>query len=766
MLGMSSVQSSQPSKSVLLSPIVGLVAGPTVAGTLLFGAYSFPLHFALDQVPGFLTATLYFVFSLAFFLAFTCVVLVLGDTVYTRFLGQAEDNWITIDRSLIAFGVGTWLLCFVSMILGMFGWLHETPLRYTFLLLVFIAFLIAARKGVQIPVGILSMLFPRRVWVRVIVALLFLFLVFQVTICLLPTTDWDDAAYQTTLAKALLERGDLGVWEDAPPFNFPANAQILYIYFTAFHCDAGIRLLDLMMTVLAIVGTYVFGCRVGGKLTGIIAACLLFSCNILWEVGTTSRVDSMVAFYCVVALLCLTGFLRTEHPSFGWLFLLLAGMAWGVKLTGLFVMAIPLVGFAWHARRWKPRWVVAGLLVLLVPSGLWYLRNAIHLGSPVYPLVVTGRGVELATPTFVGPAGPESVYEKADRYFQAEYGEQPVPVFRDPVLQQMAQFIHEQQETDEVPHHLYDLPSLIFHQDKFARKPNHYFNPLLLIGLVFPWLWWRKPIIRLAIVSSVPLIVVAAAKVALLRYLIPVFPFLAIATAWVLIHFSGFDAHQGELHQSKHRMDTKRQSRKLRRLAVILCIAVSLMVPPVLAIEKWTRLSPLPYLTGQQSTLAFIGETGYNDSSPAIADVIRFLNRETKPDDKSLLVGESKGYLLTHPYRGDYEQLGRYADSWLSMLARTGGDHAHCAALLREERFSYLVVNWNYYAWVLSNEHLERRDRLEMGLLDLLRFIERHGEIRLRHDDYWIVKLAEPVVSLPQSNGTVRYRRQASLLRW
>jgi len=720
---MTSAPSNQQSKPILLSPIIGLVVGVIVIGTLLYGTHSFPLHFALDQAPGFLTTVVYFAFSFVALVAFVFVVMVLGDAVYRNCVGQREDEWNTIERSLIAFGIGTWLLCVVSVVLGMMGWLHEAPLRYSLLALTLIALLISTGNEYRVPSDCFSKIIPTRGWIRVIGILLLLFLVLQITICLLPTTDWDDAAYQTTLAKALLERGNLGVWEDAAPFNFPANAQMLYVYFTAFHCDVGIRLLNLMIVALTVVGAYAIGARVGGKLTGIIAACLLFSCNILWEVGTTSRVDTIVAFYSLLSIFFLTEFVRTHGRTAGILFLTFAGMSIGFKLTGLFLVGLPVIFFFWQARTWKLKWIATGLLVFLVPSAFWYLRNLFQLGAILYPIVISTQGVHRAEPTFDSQGKRNSIFETVDGYF----GAKPEAVsLSNYTTKDMTANVLAYKETNEKEPRLYNLRLLLFQQGKLARKKRHYVNPMILLGLVFPWLWWREKAVRLSVSFSLVLILIVVAQLSLLRYLIPAFPFLALATAVVLSRLYEYGI-------SHHRVDICRALQTL--------LAISIICPPVLVTQKWLAWKPLPYLCGQESKLEFISRVGYNDTHRTLASVIELLNDGTKPDEKVFLVGESKGYLLTISYRSDYEQLGRYANSWLKLLAKSNGDHQKVRELLNRDNFTHLVVNWDYFQWVLEHDRLEKRDRLRFALLDLLLFIDEYGELRFQDEDYWVVWL-------------------------
>ena len=105
------------------------------------------------------------------------------------------------------------------------------------------------------------------------------------------------------------------------------------------------------------------------------------------------------------------------------------------------------------------------------------------------------------------------------------------------------------------------------------------------------------------------------------------------------------------------------------------------------------------------------------------------------------MIGENKGYLLDRPYQADFEHFGRYALSWLQEIAKAEGDHEKVRALLREKNVTMLLINWDYFFWVLKLEPPRHRDRLKFALLDLLRFIDKHSSSIRGYGDHWLVRI-------------------------
>ncbi len=706
-----------------------------------------PTHFAVDTPAGLAATAAHLAYSLLFFAVFAASAISLGGDVVRRVARDPSDKLTTLESCLLSFGVGTWLFSLMSMTLGWLGVLRPQYLQFSFAAVALLAAVITARHGPPSPETWLRL--ARRAWKssRVPFVLIALFLFFHGTICLLPSLDWDSAGYQLPLANSMLDVGDFRVWEDAPPFNFPAFSQTLYVYFVAFECDAGVRLLNLAFALFCVLGTYALGLRVGDRRLATTAAALLFSCTILWEVGTTARVDSTVAFFCVASMLCLLLFIDSRSKSIGCLFLVFAGAACGVKLTGLFFVGLPVFYFGWQARKWRWTWQVAGLLLFLIPSGFWYARNYVALEAAFYPITVSAGGLGKSVPMLETPDGKQPVFSVIDSQIQATNFVASSALLQEPLSRETYQRVFPEQRRKIELQKLYYLPSLVLDQSKFVRKPFAFFNPMLLIALLLPWKWWGNRHLRLMMIFAGLFVVVVVAKLTMLRYLIPVFPFLALATAWVFTSYRRKDERSARLPAPLSAL-------------ILLCVAFPLLLVGV----KWFSLSPWKYLAGAQSKVEVLADHGYNYDNPAYAEVIAYLNRHADCDKRTLLVGESKGYLLKHSYQGDYEQLGRYATSWLKFVARSDGDQGRCLSLLEADRFSYVVVNWHYFRWVLHKEPPPQPARLEYALFDLLRFCEQHGEICFDNDSYWIVKLNSPVTQTKRVRATIgRIRKTDSL---
>ena len=424
--------------------------------------------------------------------------------------------------------------------------------------------------------------------------------------------------------------------------------------------------------------------------------------NILWELGLDPRIDGFLAFYCAMA--CLAVLLWVRQPRRGGL-LVLAGMAAGLAagtkynamllLGPLGISAAVLAGL--RIRRRIPGTAAALALaagVVLLPSGLWYLRNGLRLANPLYPI---GRGRVYRDarhrPTPFRPA-----FERlAARTLPPE---RMAAIGRETILG-----VDLAKAGDaKGPRTMLNVRDVIVHPSRYARKPYHWISPLLLLFLILP-LWKRDaPALWLYGVGTSALVTSAVVS-PLLRYAVFIVPVMAAGAGGVLSRC------------------------RWRPCAAAFALAVAVQLGWNTSSE-WGKLiasKPARLMTGQVSRMHWLAQTGYNKAedmarlAPAINAQIR---RGAVPTDTVFfMIGEGKGGDLLCRYIPDSSREGY---PWLVELIKADGNLDRLARSFRRRRIGYIIFNQGYLDWCLHNAKV-RHDELTLSLHMLRRFLRRHA---------------------------------------
>lgn len=604
-----------------------------------------------------------------------------------------------LETEILAIFCGAAVISFSLCSLALFGALSRESVQvYHFALSIYAAFRLwvdsfSNQRALKV--------FPLK-WLLFVLCCLGLF---QACFALLPTTDYDDASHQLELARVLLEYGDLRGWQEAPPWNYPAAMQLLYAIPLAFGVDAAARLFTLGLALSSVLSMALFGRQALNLGYGILAAYLFLSNTILWELAITSRVDLGVMVFSFATIRVYLLSQRDEQ----WVraFYLLAGMTAAIKLTGALMVTLPLVLML---KRGKAKY-----LLFMIPAAIFYGRNIVAFGTPIYPGKVSLQGISRIEPL---SSHGLPLYQFVDKRFQDTSSEELFEALG-PQVKPLGKAFMKASFLGRATGKIGDVKDLLLNQGRFARKPYHYFNFLLILSCVVP-LWWRCRWLRTPMLFSGLYLFVMSFGFHLFRYYLPALPWLSMSSAAVLESVV---------------------ARKWKKAILYLSLLLGL-VPFYYGIQKWTELRPDAYLSGQANTLEYLSMVGYSGAHKSYPQVLDGLNRARVPG--VLMIGESKTFhLQTIDVAADYEQQGRYAVSWLRYYVDGDGDFEAIAGNLREDGKRYIVFNWSYYLFVLHHEPLKNRERLRKTLLDLLHFLETHTTLLLENDHYWVAELKD-----------------------
>jgi len=563
---------------------------------------------------------------------------------------------------------------------------------------------------------------------------------------MLPNTDWDGALFHLPFAEQIIERGILGTDPVFEANNSPAAMQLVYAVFLLVGAKTAILPFNFLVACGVLLVLYCLGTEFWDASLGRLAVLIGMTVNVLWEVAVTPRIDTFLAFYFVVGVLAFLLWRKgrtivdssakcAEQQSsdapcvarnipnlFAVIVGMMLGLTLGIKFTAVFfvIILVPLAVAAAVRDKLAGRGSLVAPILLAatfaaIPSGFWYVRNAVQLGDPIYPFL-TNRHVYRDT------SGKRVALETRMAAMTAE--RLPKQQVHDELTGTSFAFASREGVPDALapPSNLFNLVDALMRPTEYARKPLHTAGPFVLLFFALPlvardrWSW-------LIFAIALPLYLILASQTYLMRYLAPVLPLLAFGAALVAYRMNG-----------KPNRDLKVASKMLAVLAVVYL--------GFLNVAEWKKLvktEPLQCWSGNESEEEFVARAGYN----TICIFSRFmhdLNEEIRGgrvqrDAKLMMIGEGCGDLLLCDFTGDMSWNGR---PWQVQLAKAEGDLDSVAENLKAEGFDHVLVNFSFLRYCHHQRfNDEQRQRLRWSLYHLNRFLTMHTDTVL--DKYGIV---------------------------
>ena len=171
-------------------------------------------------------------------------------------------------------------------------------------------------------------------------------------------------------------------------FAFPENAELLFMWPVMFtHDQRWVDGVNVPFVLLSVMGSYALLRQFGIREKDSLFAALLYAlCPVVIMQAGVSYVDIIVALFLLLSLYY--SILFHEHGRTPDLFMagLSIGLMCGMKYTAI-LLAMPLQALIlpalWQGKR--RRWF-GYAAVIIVTAGWWYVRNAVVLGDPFYPM--------------------------------------------------------------------------------------------------------------------------------------------------------------------------------------------------------------------------------------------------------------------------------------------------------------------------------------------------------------------------------------------
>lgn len=640
-----------------------------------------------------------------------------------------NSDLLGIPLLMFSFGAGFYISnCFLTLV-AIFKWINGFGIFiYVLICIPVIIFgLKAINDSILLPIRAINISSNNSIknrWLFILLIILWVLPYFLQTF--LPNTDWDGAWQHLPLPKLFLEKGISWVTPGFMQFDFPGAVHLVYSLFFFLKAESAIIPFNFIIALGIVASVYYFADHFFGKYTARWAAAVTAAINIMWEVSLTPRIDSFLAFFCFLGVYAFLLWIQNSKKT-GLLIVtgMTLGVAMGIKYTALlFLPVLSLVIIIHSLLNSKIKSVIKftplllTVVVLVIPSGWWYARNAIKLGDPVYPFISddifydnNGNKIKLQ------PALQKHIENMPSREnIESVFTKTGLDVFLD--WEDNSGKTPDRRVLKYWRNGLFNGWDIIINPDKYSRKPYHEINPFLFLFILLPFFDRSKISLYLYIIGAFFFASIAT-KTHILRYALPAFPLISVGASRVL---------------------SKIRSKKLIVVSAIL-LAACLIRFSFFETKKLIEMKPLAYLSGSEERIDWLETVGYNwdRTTPPF---IKFVNQQINnglmtKEDIIFMIGEGKGNLLKCSYLPDSS---RSARPWLEELIKTDNDYSRIAKSLKERGVSYLAINYFYLYWSYSKTHYDTKP-LIFGLYHLQRFLEMHTEIVYNENGMVLAKI-------------------------
>ena len=336
-------------------------------------------------------------------------IIFLGITASQLLLSREKSAAIKFISTL---GLGFGLAGFLTITLGIFENLYFLPLNVIVLLLctIFLSLNYYRERGKQrisVKKTIAELFSTKRLkrlpdsgfWLLAYLAMgiIFFFCFYHALLTII--VHWDSTVYHAVMSVIMYNNNgipiiagpSIGIQMSAnfPPL-FSALGTFFYIQIGAIE-DLFLRAIPPIMGVLTVIATYKIGEIIAGKKYGLISALILSMTPLFFRYSIYATSYSTLTFFCTASILFLLLAITKKDTRYWIACGLFFGFATLTSYIALylapFFIAV-LISYFVKARNpvyFNLKNASALVLSILAIGGVWYFRNWILLGNPIYP---------------------------------------------------------------------------------------------------------------------------------------------------------------------------------------------------------------------------------------------------------------------------------------------------------------------------------------------------------------------------------------------
>jgi hypothetical protein len=567
-------------------------------------------------------------------------------------------------------GIGFGIIGYSVFFLGLLNGFYPLPITMLLILLLFLAF--AGWLWIKNPTSESDLQKPKTPLDRFAFFLLLFCLSVGLILTLTPEIGKDALIYHLAVPKLFLKNQGFYFIPGNIFSNYPLHSEMLFLIGLFLQGDILSKGMHFLILLCILLGMDQF-MRYRMKRHDFPALSFLIFCTIpsVFFISHMAYNDLFVTFYSMAAVFAFINWVH--HLERGWLILsgVFTGLAMASKYTALILPFLGCLGILWAARRHNfhvhkaLRFLFLYGLILTLWGSPFYIKNWIVTGNPFYPFIYS----------IFGGTGWEPEQARLYDFFVQNMG--MGRAFLDYVL----------------------LPwNLSFHAKLSSPQFDGIIGPIFIATLPFA-VGIRKPEAGLKIMAvyCVFMFLFWAFSAQQIRYLIPVFPFLAIAIGSILTDF---------------------RRKKMLEVILLFLITGSLIFNGYHLFRDYMNVKPLDVVVGKEDRHDFL-----NRMLPSFT-MFDYLNRQMPHDAKIFLIYmKNWTFLCEHDCYSD----SMFESYTIQKILSRASTPKEVSSALKEKGFSHILCDINYIYGSSStfspaekalfdtfkNEHLEllRSDR-------------------------------------------------------
>ncbi|MDM8542089.1 glycosyltransferase family 39 protein [Desulfococcaceae bacterium HSG9] len=473
---------------------------------------------------------------------------------------------------------------------------------------------------------------------------------------LTPAISNDALTYHLAIPKLFLKHHGFYFIQGNLFAQYPLNSDMLFLIGLTLQGDILAKGIHFVFALFLLAGMYHFSKCYFPRNTFIILPLLIFfTIPSVFINAHTAYTDVMMAFYTFLTVWAYLNWLHREQTVWLGVCGVLTGMAIATKYAGLLMLLIGCLGVLWGGRHHRMAYRKAFRLLLIYIALVlligcpFYIKNWIMAGNPLYPF-------------FFNMFGGKGWSIEQARYF--DY------------------FHHNLGMGRGLKDYLLLPWNLSFHAEINSARFDGILGPVFILTLPFAISLRKIPqSIKIITVYCIFTFIFWASAVQQIRYLIPIFPFLAIMVGYLLNDY---------------------QKKAVIFTFLILSVSFSLTFNGFYIIKNFNKIKPSGVISGAENRDAFLARM-----IPSYT-MFRYLNRTLPGDSKIFFIYmKNIGYLCDRSY---------YSDSMFEsytiqkILSRTT-TLAEMHRTLKARGFTHILYDINYVFRNLSTFSKNEKER-------------------------------------------------------
>jgi len=430
--------------------------------------------------------------------------------------------------------------------------------------------------------------------------------------------------------------------------NYPLHTEMLFLLGLVLHGEVLAKIIHFSMALLVLISMRQFiEHHLHGKASPLLCALIFFSIPSVFRNAHMAYHDMAMAFYSFLALFSFMNWF--EKRENGWLILcgVFSGLTAATKYSGLLLPLLGFLGILFGARKKKEKAGRAVVDLVLYFTGAviagipFYIKTGLLTGNPLYPFFYD----------FFGGFGWSSEQARFYSYFLHTLG---------------------------MGRSLFDYILLPWNLSINAQMHSPLFDgvvgPVFILTLPFAFGLKKTPdALKIASVYCLFFFLFWASSAQQIRYLIPIFPILAVLTAYIAHWYY--------------------QEHKLRFAFLILLIAGSLLHNVHHISKEFKAIRPDRFVVGHESRKAYLTRL-----LPSYS-IFRHINTHLPENTKIFFIYmRNLGYLCHRPHYSD-SMFESYSIEKILDHARTPEE---VLGALKKMKFTHILYDIHYTEGTLS----------------------------------------------------------------